>query len=292
MNKPTRTRVMVFCASGDLQNIMINTLCRDHDVVGVVLVQAASRTQTALHKLKNLCTYLYPPNGYRYLMARLKLPRFERAANRRLEALYPNFKEWQTLPVGLNSIQVDNINQAKVIEFVESLAPDIICVNGTNLIREPLLSKGVTLPYGMINLHTGLSPYSRGGNCNLFMLLEGKPELVGGTIHYIDKGIDSGDIIATFRPAMHKDEPFEMIDARVFLEGFEQLSKAISGVADGGMPTVEQWETGKLFLQRTGYHYQPYCRLQVNEMIRDGLLEDYLANQNERDRGIQLINPS
>ena len=41
----------------------------------------------------------------------------------------------------------------------------------------------------------GVSPYYRGADCNFWALYDSNYHLVGSTIHYLSKGIDSGDII-------------------------------------------------------------------------------------------------
>ena len=46
----------------------------------------------------------------------------------------------------------------------------------------------------IINLHISLLPWNRGADPNLWSFLENTPK--GVTIHYIDDGIDTGDIIA------------------------------------------------------------------------------------------------
>ena len=45
----------------------------------------------------------------------------------------------------------------------------------------------------IINLHVSLLPWNRGADPNLWSFLENTPK--GVTIHYMDKGIDTGDII-------------------------------------------------------------------------------------------------
>lgn len=45
----------------------------------------------------------------------------------------------------------------------------------------------------IINLHISLLPYNRGADPNLWSYLENTPK--GVTIHYIDEGLDTGDII-------------------------------------------------------------------------------------------------
>ena len=58
------------------------------------------------------------------------------------------------------------------------------------IIKEPLLS----LPnLGFINTHPSLLPYNRGKHYNFWALVEEAP--FGVTLHFIDSGIDTGDII-------------------------------------------------------------------------------------------------
>ena len=51
-----------------------------------------------------------------------------------------------------------------------------------------------------INIHMGLSPFYRGSSCNFWALNDKNPEYVGSTIHYLSKGLDSGNIIAHCLP--------------------------------------------------------------------------------------------
>jgi len=229
-----KQKVVVLCVPGRFQNYLLHCLQHDHDLVGVVFQQSERPYQTKLRRLNNILRYLFKPaRALRHLYARIALPKYEKRAEQRLQTEFADYAEWQDQPDNLNFITVNSINDLQVIEFIDGLKPDIVCVNGTQLIREPLLSKVDALPFGMINLHTGLSPYSRGGNCNLYMLLENKPQWVGGTVHYIDKGIDSGDIIHSYQVEMFADDSYESIDGRVFLTGMHALSDAIIQIANG-----------------------------------------------------------
>ena len=62
------------------------------------------------------------------------------------------------------------------------------------IITQPLIG----LPRcGFINTHPSFLPYNRGKNYNFWVLLEQVP--FGATLHFVDEGIDSGDIIAQVR---------------------------------------------------------------------------------------------
>lgn len=47
---------------------------------------------------------------------------------------------------------------------------------------------------GFINTHPSLLPYNRGKNYNFWAIVEGAP--FGVTLHFVDAGVDSGDIVA------------------------------------------------------------------------------------------------
>jgi methionyl-tRNA formyltransferase len=80
-------------------------------------------------------------------------------------------------------------------EFVTSLAsysPDLILVNSYSLILRPDV---LNLPsHGAINIHGGILPTYRGANVLNWVLVNGERE-TGVTAHYMDTGIDTGDII-------------------------------------------------------------------------------------------------
>jgi hypothetical protein len=57
----------------------------------------------------------------------------------------------------------------------------------------------------------------------------------------------------------------------------------------GRAARVPQWEKGKLFLQRTGYRYEPWQRLEANRRLEGGLLAEYLADREARDAAVRLV---
>lgn len=59
-----------------------------------------------------------------------------------------------------------------------------------HIVSEPVIE---FLNGKIINLHISLLPWNRGADPNLWSFLEDTPK--GITIHYIDKGLDTGDII-------------------------------------------------------------------------------------------------
>ena len=279
-------KVVLFCCDGLYQRDLMWRLY-DHFRLQAIVLQVDPSARTGLWQ--RLSRYANPKALARYLEARLKRRSYNLKAKPVLESLFFRNGHFPTFPPDVPTIVVDNINSVRAEEALDQFQPDIVCVNGTRLIRPPLLDRIPQLPLGMINLHTGLSPYSRGGNCNLFMLIERHPELVGITIHHIDRGIDHGDIIITSRPDMSADDNFEIIDGKTFKLGNECMAAAIKQLRDGKAERVRQWIEGKLFLRRTGYVYDPFLHVKVNRILSNGLIRDYLARKSEMDAGVRLI---
>lgn len=78
------------------------------------------------------------------------------------------------------------------IRFLEKYKIDMIVSHGyRHLLKQPVLGY---FPDRIINLHISLLPWNRGADPNLWSYLENTPR--GVTIHFIDKGVDTGDIIS------------------------------------------------------------------------------------------------
>jgi hypothetical protein len=279
-------RVAVLCCDGLYQRHLIRRVSEEFTLVGVVLQVSPPDSRG---RLARLAKYRRPLRLLRQLIARLMLRPHDRRGAALQRQLFHHNGAPPELPEGVPVLVTAAINEERTASFLRQVAADIGLVNGTQLLRQPVLALIPSLRHGLINLHTGLSPYSRGANCNLYMLMEGQPELVGVTVHHIDPGIDSGDIILSARVPMQADDDFETIDVRSFHVGIELMLEAVRRLEAGTAPRVPQWEQGKLFLRRTGYVYEPWQRLLANRRIARGLVRTYLAEQVRRDGAARVV---
>jgi len=163
-------------------------------------------------------------------------------------------------------LEVPYINHPKVSALADRLKPDVIAVFGTGLIRGPLLAVG---RLGIINLHGGLSPRYRGSDCTFWALYKGELDQVGCTLHWINAGIDTGNLIAHICPEVtESDDEFSLFwrgvrdSAGIYAECLERLER---GEALG----QKRGEKGRLYLfkHRTWRHER-----ELQAKLRDGLL--------------------
>ena len=77
------------------------------------------------------------------------------------------------------------------LETFENDWPDfIVCHGYRHIIGRDVLAQ---LPDRIVNLHISLLPWNRGADPNAWSFLEDTPK--GVTIHYVDAGLDTGDVI-------------------------------------------------------------------------------------------------
>ena len=108
---------------------------------------------------------------------------------------------------------------------------------------------------GIINLHTGLSPYIKGGpNCTNWCIATGQYEKIGNTIMWINEGIDAGNIIASECTSLHGIKTLHDIQWKVMEHAHELYLKAIGYLVTTSAPynsvPQKQIGAGKLYLTR------------------------------------------
>jgi folate-dependent phosphoribosylglycinamide formyltransferase PurN len=88
---------------------------------------------------------------------------------------------------------VKSVNSRTCVSLVNDADPDVVLVNGTRIISARMIEK-IQAP--MINTHAGITPQYRGVHGGYWALASGKREDCGVTVHRIDPGVDTGEVLA------------------------------------------------------------------------------------------------
>lgn len=93
---------------------------------------------------------------------------------------------------GIPFFRPEKANGQEFLDIVAEFTPDInVSMSYDQILRRQLINSA---PLGFINCHAGALPFYRGRNILNWVLINGEKEF-GITVHYIDEGIDTGDII-------------------------------------------------------------------------------------------------
>ena len=137
------------------------------------------------------------------------------------------------------------LNSLEAISCLRGARPDIILVFGTGILQEPVLK---IRPGGTYNLHGGDPEEYRGLDTHLWAIFERRFNSLVTTLHRVDAGIDTGDIVERVRLPLKKDmELFELraVNTEVCLAMTLRALRKI--VADGTIPTFPQAKRGRYF---------------------------------------------
>ncbi len=135
------------------------------------------------------------------------------------------------------TVVVGNINDSPCVDFIQHHAPDVLAVCGTSVLRPEIFSLP---PKGTVNIHVGITPEYRSADPIFWALYRGDPQNVGVTIHFIDRGIDTGPIIHQDTVPVYRDDSLASIYVRCKRRGAQLYSVALSEIEDGSVRTVDR----------------------------------------------------
>ncbi|MFB3924420.1 MAG: methionyl-tRNA formyltransferase [Syntrophales bacterium] len=131
------------------------------------------------------------------------------------------------------------LNEQVVLEKIRALRPDIgISVFFGYMLRQGFLS---LLPEGCINLHPAFLPFNRGAYPNVWSIVDGTP--AGVTLHYVDAGVDTGDIIARKEVEAEPIDTGESLYLKLERESLNLFRRSWPAVKSGRAERIPQSRT-------------------------------------------------
>ena len=152
--------------------------------------------------------------------------------------------------MGLDVVKTTNANDPKVLSVLESVAPDAYVVAG---FQHLLSRRALALPRrGGLNVHPGALPEERGAAPLFWALREGRAE-VSWTIHVLDEGEDSGDVVVSGKLAFEPGEDGQQILGRVAAAAAPHLVRSVRALMAGDLVRIPQPPTDAPRRRRPGF---------------------------------------
>ena len=123
------------------------------------------------------------------------------------------------------NLEKGEINNDEIIKKISDFNPSLIITYGCSIIKPKLID---LFKNKIINVHLGLSPYYRGAGTNFHALVNNEFHFFGYSIIYIDKGIDTGEIIHQARPKITNNDTPHKIGNRLIKKMTKDLISLIS----------------------------------------------------------------
>lgn len=160
----------------------------------------------------------------------------DKAKGRGKKLQYTPVKE-KALEYNLPVAQPEKVRKEAFMEELETLNPDVIVVVAFGQI---LPERILNIPkYGCINVHASLLPAYRGAAPIQWAVIDGLEES-GVTTMYMEKGLDTGDIICQSRLTLSQDETGGSLFERLAKEGASLLLTTLKELEAGTATRTKQ----------------------------------------------------
>jgi len=146
----TEVSTILLCCPGRFQAYFANCLGDQTKLSGIVIVDSfadsnleadSGAVRKLSTKIRNKLHYIINPlKLIHQVTIRLRLKPYEASCEESLKAEFQTVLAKQKFPLDIPVLRVADINSPETVEFIKTHNPELICVNGTNLLREPILS--------------------------------------------------------------------------------------------------------------------------------------------------------
>jgi folate-dependent phosphoribosylglycinamide formyltransferase PurN len=134
-----------------------------------------------------------------------------------------------------DELETDDVNSDAVARFISSKSPEIVAVCGSNVLKRKIFG----LPSrGTVNIHCGITPHYRSANPVEWALYNRDFERIGVTIHYVDEGVDTGNVIFQQKVPVESGDTVEVLYYKNIVTGADLMVKAIKEIEFGTVQSI------------------------------------------------------
>ena len=155
-------------------------------------------------------------------------------------------------PAPAAATRVGSANSREVIELLRSVRPDVVVVNGTRILSAEVLGC-VDAPF--LNLHAGITPMYRGVHGCYWALANGDAPHAGATVHLVDRGVDTGGVIAQAIVRPTRADSYHTYPYLQLAAGLPLLEQALEAALARRLRTVVVAGDSRLYYQPTLWRY-------------------------------------
>lgn len=138
---------------------------------------------------------------------------------------------------GIKIVKCNTLNDSNVEAELKRLDNKLIVFTGGGIIRDNILKVAGD---GIINCHMGILPKYKGMDLPEWSVLERDEEKIGLTLHFMDTGIDTGDILKKVRIERRPKESIKELRARFEPFMIQSMVDVVEGLLDGSLKAQKQ----------------------------------------------------
>lgn len=224
--------VVILGANAPTTNAVHHSLARETGVRAIVLEAPVPRRVFLERRVRKL--------GLRTVAGQIAfvqgvVPILGRLARERIAEIARIYElDTSAVPTELVT-RVASANEDACKRRLHELRPEVVVVHGTRILSPDLLAS-VRCP--VLNVHAGITPLYRGVHGGYWALAAHDPEHCGVTVHLVDRGIDTGGIVAQARIHPTPEDNYATYPWLQLGEGIRLLVRAVRDALAGTLVTI------------------------------------------------------
>jgi len=213
--------IVVLGRDGPATSILANDLLREFEVARVVLEQREPRRAFIQRRVRRL--------GIRrvageLLFRGLVMPVLARTSAPRLAEINREYGLDDSPIDPRLVVRVRSANDPVTLRALQRVGSAVVVLSGPRILSSQILGE---VSATFLNLHAGITPLYRGVHGAYWALVSGDRRHCGVTVHVVDEGVDTGDILAQARIAPTDRDTFVTYPRLQLATGLPLLRQAI-----------------------------------------------------------------
>jgi folate-dependent phosphoribosylglycinamide formyltransferase PurN len=155
-------------------------------------------------------------------------------------------------PDGVERVEVVSVNAPDTIARLQMLRPKVVLVVGTRIISRKVLA-AVEAPF--INYHDGITPKYRGIHGGYWASAQNDLANFGATVHLVDPGIDTGEVLYQARFAPSADDNYATFPYLQLAAALPLIARAAQDAITGALKPIKVDRPSRLWSHPTLWGY-------------------------------------
>ena len=230
--------------------VLFHSLKESYPIDLVIEEQPVKKTEIVKKRIKRLG---YSKVFGQVLFYLLVVPFLELISKKRKQELITKFKFNNSKIEHENFHKVSSVNSEESRQLLVRYNPDLVIINGTRILSKKTLQ---SINAAFMNIHAGITPKYRGVHGGYWALAKGDGEHCGVTVHLVDMGIDTGDLLVQSKIKPTAKDNFATIPLLQLEKGIQGLKQAIATyMQEKPLKTKKAQGESKLWYHPTIWEY-------------------------------------
>lgn len=225
--QPSPKKIILLGSNNPTTWIVYNHLISEYGLFPAFIEKPVSRLKLLKNRVKKLG--LFKVLDQLVFIAALR-PFITRSSQNRIKQICHAQGLEMIEPLSPSIQSIESVNSESFRRQLVELNPDIIVINGTRIIGHKTLS---VTKAAIINTHHGITPAYRGAHGAYWALYQNDKENAGVTVHLVDAGIDTGNIIGSAKIEITPEDSFATYPYLQTSAALPILSQAIQDLMKG-----------------------------------------------------------